>query len=155
MGSLGAVSYDQLKVMIPSVSVGLVIAMIIVKPMNMLLLGEDEAKVMGVNIKGTRILVFLSTSLLAGTVTAFCGPIGFVGIAVPHIARLMVKTADHRILLPVTALLGSILMIMSDIISHVPGYDIVLPVNSVTALIGIPVVIWIILQGRKKGTSWM
>ena len=102
----------------------------------------------GVNIALARGLVFLSTSILAGSITAFCGPIGFVGIAVPHIARMLFKTSDHRILLPATILTGAVIMLLSDVVSQLPGSDKVLPVNSVTSLIGIPVVIWVILRGR-------
>ena len=102
-----------------------------------------------VNIKKARILVFVSTSMLAGTVTAFCGPVGFVGIAVPHIARMIFKTSDHRVLMPSVILAGASLMLVSDIISQLPGSERVLPVNAVTSLIGIPVVIWVILKTRK------
>jgi iron complex transport system permease protein len=94
-------------------------------------------------------IIFAGTSILAGSVTAFCGPVGFIGIAVPHIARILFKTSDHRILIPATILLGAVIMVASDIISQLPGSEKVLPVNSVTSLIGIPVVIWVILRNRK------
>jgi len=117
--------------------------------LNAILLGETYAETLGVNIKKARILVFVSTSLLAGTVTAFCGPVGFIGIAVPHIARMIFKTSDHRVLLPSVIFAGASLMLISDIISQLPGSERVLPVNAVTSLIGIPVVIWVILKTRK------
>jgi iron complex transport system permease protein len=94
-------------------------------------------------------VIFLCTSILAGSVTAFCGPIGFIGIAVPHIARILFKTSDHKILIPGTILIGGAVMLISDIISQLPGSENVLPVNAVTSLIGIPVVIWVILRNRK------
>jgi len=94
-------------------------------------------------------VIFICTSILAGSVTAFCGPIGFIGIAVPHIARILFKTSDHKILIPGTLLIGGTVMLMSDIISQLPGSENVLPVNAITSLIGIPVVIWVILRNRK------
>lgn len=149
MGSLGHVSSEQLKVLSFSVIVGLAISFASVKLLNALLLGETYATSLGLNVKASRILIFVSTSILAGSITAFCGPIGFIGIAVPHIARMIFNTTDHRILLSGTLVLGGILLLLSDIIAHVPGYDTILPINSVTALVGIPIVIWIIIRNRK------
>ncbi len=149
MGSLGSVTRSQLTVLSTGVAAGLTISVFLVKMLNTLLLGEEYARTLGINILWTRILIFISTSLLAGSVTAFCGPIGFIGIAVPHIARLLFGTTDHRKLLPGTILIGSVIMSLSDIISRLPGHEIVLPVNSVTALIGIPVVVWIILRRHR------
>ncbi|MGB4293584.1 MAG: iron ABC transporter permease [Bacteroidales bacterium] len=149
MGSLGNVSSEQLEVMALCVAAGLIINIFSLKMLNAILLGETYAETLGVNIKKARILVFVSTSLLAGTVTAFCGPVGFIGIAVPHIARMIFKTSDHRILMPSVILAGASLMLVSDIISQLPGSERVLPVNAVTSLIGIPIVIWVILKTRK------
>ncbi len=149
MGSLGNVTYSQMQVLIPGILAGLLIAFFLSKILNGMLLGENYAVSMGLNIKTARFLIFLSTSLLAGTITAFCGPIGFIGIAVPHLTRLFFRTADHRILIPACMLLGSVILIFSDIVSQLPGYDATIPINSVTALLGIPVVIWIILKNRK------
>ena len=149
MGSLGHVSHEQLQVLSFSVIVGLGISFASVKLLNALLLGETYATSLGLNVKASRILIFVSTSILAGSITAFCGPIGFIGIAVPHIARMIFNTADHRILLSGTLVLGGILLLFSDIIAHVPGYGTILPINSVTALVGIPVVVWIIIRNRK------
>lgn len=152
MGSLGGVSIKQLYVLIPGVLVGLMIAFISVKMLNALLLGENYAKSMGLNIKLSRFLIFLSTSLLAGTITAFCGPIGFIGIAVPHLARMIFKTANHAILLPASLVIGGIVLLLSDIISQLPGKESSLPINSITALVGIPIIIWIIIRKQKFST---
>ncbi len=148
MGSLSGVTHPQLQVMIPAVILGLFIAFFSVKNLNALLLGENYARSMGMNIKTTRFFVFLSTSLLAGTITAFCGPIGFIGIAVPHLVRIIFNTSNHQLLMPGSLILGGNALLISDIISQLPGSATTLPVNSITALLGIPVVIWIILRKR-------
>jgi iron complex transport system permease protein len=153
MGSLGSVTNAQLKVLIPSVLIGLLIGSFTIKSLDVLLLGEQYAKSMGLKVRTTRFLVFTSTSILAGSITAFCGPIGFIGIAVPHISRLLFKSALHKILLPASIMLGAILMLLSDIVSQLPGYDSTLPINSVTALIGIPMIIWIILRNKKFASA--
>jgi iron complex transport system permease protein len=149
MGSLGNLTESQLSVLLISVSAGLILSLLSIKMMNALLTGENYAKSIGLNIKLARVLIFTCTSILAGSVTAFCGPIGFIGIAVPHLARIVFKTADNRVLVPGTILIGGSMMLLSDIISQLPGSESVLPVNSVTSLIGIPIVIWIILRNRK------
>jgi iron complex transport system permease protein len=149
LGSLGNVTREQLPILAGSLAAGVLVSLISLKILNALLLGENYARTLGINVKTGRILIFLSTSVLAGTVTAFCGPIGFIGIAVPHIARLIWKTADHRVLLPAVMLLGAIVILISDIISQLPGSDRILPINSVTALIGIPVVIWIVVRNQR------
>ena len=149
MGSLGGVSLTQLKVLFPSVIIGLLITFMLIKILNAMLVGENYAKSMGLNIRLSRFLIFLSTSLLAGSVTAFCGPIGFIGIAVPHIARIVFKSANHKILLPGTMIIGGIVLLLSDIISQLPGSEKTLPINSITALVGIPIVIWIIIRNQK------
>ncbi|MBN2350417.1 MAG: iron ABC transporter permease [Bacteroidales bacterium] len=149
MGSLGSLTISQLSVLIPGIILGLVMVFFSSKLLNVLLLGENYAKSMGMNIKLTRVIVFLSTSILAGSITAFCGPIGFIGIAVPHIARFVFHTSDHRILTPASILIGASIMLCSDLISQLPGQGVQLPINSVTSLVGIPVVIWIILRNKK------
>ena len=149
MGSLGSVTKSQLAVMVPATVAGILLAFFKVKDLNAFLLGEDYARSLGVSIKRSRILIFLSTSLLAGTITAFCGPIGFIGIAVPHICRVLFKTANHLVLVPAVIITGSVVMLVSDIISQLPGMQTTLPINSVTALIGIPVIIWMIVKNRK------
>ena len=150
MGSLGNLTASQLNVMLISIVVGIAACLISVKMLNALLLGEDYARSIGLDIKRARFVAIAGTSILAGTVTAFCGPIGFIGIAVPHIARIIFRTSDHRILVPATIITGAAIMLASDIISQVPGSDSVLPVNSVTALIGIPIVIWVILRNQRN-----
>jgi iron complex transport system permease protein len=149
MGSLGNLTSSQLNVMLLSVIAGTIFSLISVKMLNALLLGEEYARSIGLNVRYSRIIIITGTSILAGTITAFCGPIGFIGIAVPHLARLVFRTSNHKILIPGTILTGGIIMLISDIISQMPGSDNILPVNSVTALIGIPVVIWVILHDRK------
>ncbi|SHE98276.1 iron complex transport system permease protein [Mariniphaga anaerophila] len=149
MGSLGSVTKSQLMVLAPAIVAGTVLAFFKMKDLNAFLLGEDYARSLGVSIKWSRVIIFLSTSLLAGTITAFCGPIGFIGIAVPHICRVLFKTANHLILVPAVILTGSIVMLFSDIVSQLPGMQTTLPINSVTALIGIPVIIWMIVKNRK------
>ncbi len=149
MGSLGNLTSSQLNVMLISVFVGIIISLISVKMLNALLLGEEYARSIGLDVRFSRIIIITGTSILAGTITAFCGPIGFIGIAVPHLARITFRTSDHKILVPGTILTGAIIMLISDIISQMPGSDNILPVNSVTALIGIPVVIWVILRDQR------
>jgi len=148
MGSLSGVTNEQLIVLIPSVIVGLLISIFSVRMLNILLLGENYAKSSGLNLTIARVLIFTSTGILAGSVTAFCGPIGFIGIIVPHIARMLFQTADHRILIPATAIIGAILLLISDIISQLPTYSGTLPINSITAILGIPIVIFIIIKNK-------
>jgi len=149
MGSLGNLTYQQLQVLLISVCAGVILNVISVKMLNALLLGENYATSIGLNVRFARLIIFAGTSILAGSVTAFCGPIGFIGIAVPHIARIIFRTSDHKTLIPATIFIGGSVMLLSDIISQLPGSDSVLPVNSVTSLVGIPVVIWVILRNRK------
>lgn len=144
MGSLGDVTLSQMAVLAPSVVVGLLLAVLTVKPLNMLLLGEDYAVTMGLNLRRERTLLFVSTTLLAGTVTAFCGPIGFIGLAMPHVSRWLFRTSDHRTLLPATAVSGAAVMLLCDIISKL----FTLPVNAITALLGIPIVVWVVLRNK-------
>jgi iron complex transport system permease protein len=149
MGSLGGVTSAQLTVMVPVILAGLILSVMSGKMLNTLLLGENYARSLGLNITMARLTIFFSTSLLAGTVTAFCGPIGFIGIAIPHIAKLLFRTANHFLLIPGCILIGGLLLIISDIIAQLPGYSSVLPINSVTALIGIPVVVYVIFRNQR------
>lgn len=149
MGSLGHVTGAQLWIMALTIIPLLVVTLLFGKVLNGLLLGEDYAETMGVKIKRTRTIIFATTSLMAGTVTAFCGPIGFIGIAVPHVARFIFRQSDHRILLPATMITGMAILVLSDLVSQLPGSDHVLPINAVTSLIGIPVVIWLVIMNRK------
>ncbi len=152
MGSLGNITKDQIHVLSIVILIGLLISFGSVKILNALLLGEDYAKTLGINIKTARAIVFLSTSILAGSVTAFCGPIGFVGIVVPHLGRMLLRTSNHGFLMPGSVLIGSGLMLISDMISQLPGSEKILPINSITALLGIPIIIWIIIK-RKRITQ--
>ena len=145
MGSLGDVTSNQLHLMLPAVLIGLVVSVAVIKPLNLLLLGEQYARTMGLNVRRSHYLIFLSTTLLAGTVTAFCGPIGFVGLAIPHIARMLFSNADHRILLPASALCGAVVLLTCDIISK----WLTLPINTITALLGIPIVIWVVIRNKS------
>ena len=152
MGSLNGVTMEQLKVLAPCVLFGLAISVFTVKSLNTMLLGENYARSLGVNIIASRLLIFFCTGILAGSVTAFCGPIGFVGIAVPHICRIIFRTSDQRVLLVGCVLTGAIVMLVSDLISQLPGNGILLPINSVTAFIGIPVIVWIIVRNHKMAS---
>lgn len=154
MGSLGNLTVSQLNVLLISVSAGIILSLFSSKMLNALLLGENYAGSIGLNVKFARTVIFASTSIMAGSVTAFCGPIGFIGIAVPHIVRILFKTSDHKVLIPGTILMGGVVMLFSDIVSQLPGSESVLPVNAVTSLIGIPVVIWVILRNRKYTGSF-
>lgn len=151
MGSLGSTTRDQLWVLVPSVLAGLLVALLSAKFLDAFLLGEDYAKSMGMNLWLAYLLTFASTSILAGSITAFCGPIGFVGIIVPHLARKLFQSPLHSRLIPATMLLGAVVMLIGDLISQLPGYSATLPINSVTSLLGIPIVIWIIFQHKKIG----
>lgn len=150
MGSMGGLSTAQLWILALSVLAGMVLSVAVIKPLNLLLLGENYARSMGLNVSSTRAIVFIATSLLAGSVTAFCGPIAFLGIAVPHVARMIFREANHRILLPASALLGACAMLMCDIIAGMPGSDMVLPINTVTALLGIPIVVLVVVRGHRN-----
>lgn len=144
MGSLGDVTISQLWILLPAVAAGLVLAVVTIKPLNLLLFGEEYARTMGLHIKRSRTLIFLSTTLLAGTVTAFCGPIGFIGLAIPHVSRMLCHTSDHRVLVPATVLTGAAVLLLCDIVSKM----LTLPINSITALLGIPVVILVVLRTK-------
>lgn len=148
-GSLGGVPLSQLGILGLVVLIGTIIAFGLSKPLNGFLLGENYAKSMGLSVSGTRIWIIVSTSLLAGGITAFCGPIGFVGIAVPHLTRSLFGTNDHRILIPATLLMGAMLMLACDIVAQVPGTATTLPISAVTSLVGSPVVIWVIIQRKN------
>lgn len=145
-GSFGGVTWDQLTVLLPVVLVGLLIALFAAKPLNALLLGENYARSMGLNLRRARYLVIGSASLLTGAITAFCGPIAFLGIAVPHIAKGLLNSSDHRLLIPASILIGGLLALIFDLIAQLPGGQIVLPLNAVTSLVGAPLVTWIILR---------
>jgi len=144
MGSLGDVTASQLWILAPSVLAGIILSVATIKPLNLLLFGEEYAVTMGLNIRKSRGLIFFSTTLLAGTVTAFCGPIGFIGLAMPHVTRMMFADSDHRILVPGTILSGASILLVCDIVSKL----FVLPINAITALLGIPIVVWVVLRNK-------
>ena len=145
MGSLGDVTFDQLAMLIPSIIAGLLLAVVTIKPLNLLLFGEEYAVTMGLNIRRSRGLLFLSTTLLAGTVTAFCGPIGFIGLAMPHVTRMLFRNSDHRVLVPGTVLSGAAVLLLCDLVSKM----FTLPINAITALLGIPIVVWVVLRNKS------
>jgi iron complex transport system permease protein len=149
LGSVDGTSRADLAVLAPVVAAGLVVAALSVKPLNALLLGEAHARSVGVPVRRLRAAVVLAVALLGGGVTAFCGPIAFVGIAVPHLARLLVDTSDHRALLPVTALVGAAVVLACVVAGHPPGTEVVVPLNVVTSLVGAPVVIAVLLRSRR------
>jgi len=149
MGSLGGVGRQQLWLYAALVLLGLALAWAYVRPLNVLGIGDTYARSLGFNVKQTRFLIFLSTSLLAGAATAFNGPIAFVGIAVPHLARMVFRTSNHAILVPASALAGAATLLLCDIIAQLPGSATVLPLNSVASLMGIPVVIYIVLKNKR------
>ena len=145
MGSLGDVTATQLQLVVPTILVGLVLAIALIKPLNLLLLGENYARTMGLDITQSRRMIFASTTLLAGTVTAFCGPIGFIGLAVPHLARMLFASADHRVLIPASMLTGAAVLLACDMVAKAMA----LPINTVTALMGIPIVIFVVVRNRS------
>ena len=145
MGSLGDVTVPQLAILLSAASDVYKRQVWSIKPLNLLLFGEEYAVTMGLNIRRSRGLLFLSTTLLAGTVTAFCGPIGFIGLAMPHVARMLFREADHRVLLPGTLLSGAAVLLLCDIVSKM----FTLPVNAITALLGIPIVVWVVLRNKS------
>lgn len=145
MGSLGDATFDQLAVLVPSIIAGLLLAVVTIKPLNLLLFGEEYAVTMGLNIRRSRGLLFLSTTLLAGTVTAFCGPIGFIGLAMPHVTRMLFRNSDHRVLVPGTVLSGAAVLLLCDLVSKM----FTLPINAITALLGIPIVVWVVLRNKS------
>jgi len=148
-GSLGGVTGGQLSILAAVVAAGLIFAFLSSKMLDALLLGENYARSMGLTTGRARVIIVCSTSLLAGSVTAFCGPIGFIGIAVPHIARSIFNTSSHRILIPASCLIGAILLLFCDVIAQLPGSQTGLPINIITSLVGAPVVIALLLRQKN------
>lgn len=153
-GAFNGVTWHQLQVLLPVVLFGLGLLAFLPKGLNALLLGEDYAKTMGLNVPRMRLLVLISSSVLTGAITAFCGPIGFLGVAVPHIARNLLRTSDHKLLIPAVILIGAIAAVMADLISQMPGSQFILPINVVTSLFGAPFVLWIVLKRRQGAMSF-
>lgn len=151
MGSVATVTIDQLYILMPVVLVGLMLSVVAIKPLNMLLLGESYARTLGLNISRSRAVIFLSTTLLAGSVTAFCGPIGFIGLAMPHLARMTFRTSDHRILMPAAMLWGAVSMLLCTLLCDVVARSgMMLPVNTITSLLGIPIIIYVVLRNSRR-----
>ena len=148
-GSLSSLNWDEIQILTAAVIIGITIAVFSIKSLNAWLLGDNYATSLGVSIKKSRLLIIIGTCILTGSVTAFCGPIAFVGIAVPHLARLVIDTTNHKLLIPAVVLCGGVIMLFCDILTRFPGSDLILPVNAITALIGAPVVIWVILRSKK------
>jgi iron complex transport system permease protein len=149
MGNFGGVSRQSLPLFATLTLVGLTIAISLVKPLNALLLGERYAKNLGVDIRRTRTLLLFSTGLLVAVTTAYCGPINFIGLAVPHIARLLLGTGNHRSLMPTTMLCGSLIALLCNLISTLPGDNGLLPLNAITPIIGAPVIIYVIIRFKR------
>lgn len=149
LGSLGNLSWTAITILFIAVLIGLSLSLISIKSLDALLLGENYAKSMGLNYKKSRLLIILATSIMAGSITAFAGPIAFIGLAVPHIAKLVFQTSNHKILFWSTVLFGAIIMLICDSIAQVPGQDFSLPINAVTSLFGAPIVIWLLVRKKK------
>lgn len=152
-GSLGGLNWNEIKILFIILAAGVTIAFARIKSLNAWLLGDHYAQSLGIDTRRSRVLIILSASLLTGGVTAFCGPIAFVGLAVPHLTRLLIKTENHKTLIPAVLMAGAALLLFCDIIARVPGSAYVLPINALTALIGAPVVIWIIVRNKAMRMS--
>jgi iron complex transport system permease protein len=149
LGNLGNLSWLSVSILAIMVCLGLVLGIFSIKPLNTLLLGENYAKSLGLDYNRAQLVIILSTSILAGSITAFAGPIAFVGLAVPHIAKLVFQTSNHNVLFWAVLLFGAMVMLVCDIFSQVPGTDITLPINAITSIVGAPVVIWLLVRKRK------
>jgi iron complex transport system permease protein len=148
LGNVGSTSWNELKVLAVVVSIGIAIAYFSSKSLNSWLLGENYAQGLGMNVPRSRFWIVVSTGLLTGAVTAFCGPITFVGLAVPHLVRLLIPTTNHKILIPAVICGGASLLLLCDLISQLPGSTQIIPLNAVTSLIGAPIVIWMIIKSK-------
>ncbi len=149
MGSLGNLSWLSIVILAISVCIGLLMSLLCIKPLNALLLGENYARSLGLNFKKTRLIIIFATSILAGSITAFAGPIAFIGLAVPHMAKLLFQTSNHFILYWSTLLIGAAIMLICDVVSQMPGLEVTLPINAITSIIGAPVVIWLLVRKQK------
>lgn len=149
MGSLGNLSWTTVVILAICITIGLLLSAGSIKALNALLLGENYAKSMGLNFNKARLIIIFATSILAGSITAFAGPIAFIGLAVPHIAKLTFQTSNHSILFWSTLFFGAIIMLFCDVVSEMPGFDVTLPINAITSIIGAPVVIWLLVRKRN------
>lgn len=148
LGNLGAVDDTSLTILVVLSLLSFIVGITLIKPLNALLLGESNAKNLGISVKKSRILIIVITGILAGTSTAIVGPIAFLGLAIPHLCRLWFNTVDHKILYPASLITGALFMLLCDTISQVPFSTAVLPINAITSIIGAPIVIWLLI--RKK-----
>ncbi|MBX2946542.1 MAG: iron ABC transporter permease [Cyclobacteriaceae bacterium] len=148
-GNMGGLNWPEVFLLGVVFLIGLTLSFLLSKPLNAWLLGNNYAQALGINLHRARILIIISTSVLAGSVTAFCGPIAFIGLAVPHLARLVIHTTNHRVLIPGTTLTGAAVMLLCDTVAQLPGSSLVLPINAITSLVGAPVVIWVIVRSKK------
>jgi iron complex transport system permease protein len=148
-GSLGNLSWKEITALLIVFIIGISFVVFIIKPLNSLLLGENYAKSMGVNVKQTRNFTLIATSLLTGVITAFSGPIAFIGLAVPHLTKLLFSTSNHKTLLPAVAISGAIIMLICDSIAQMPNSEYTLPINAITSLFGAPIIIWLLVRKRK------
>jgi len=148
-GSLGNLTWQELKVLSVIYGIAIIISIRTIKALNTFLLGDYYATSLGLNVKKSRLLIITATSLLAGTITAFVGPIAFLGLAIPHITRQLFNTSNHKILMPAVFLIGAIVMLICDTIAQLPSSNYTLPINAITSLIGAPIVIWLLLRKRK------
>lgn len=149
MGNIGNLSWNSIIILSISVLIGLILSVFSIKSLNAMLLGENYAKSLGINFKKSRLTIIFATSILAGSITAFAGPIAFIGLAVPHIAKIVFQTSNHFILFWSTLLFGAVTMLVCDIFSHIPGTEIMLPINAITSIIGAPIVIYLLLNKQK------
>jgi len=149
LGNLGNLSWSSIGILSVCVTIGLLLSLLSIKPLNALLLGENYARSLGMNYERTRLIIIFATSILAGSITAYAGPIAFIGLAVPHIAKLVFQTSNHAVLFWSTILFGAMIMLVCDSISQMPGSDITLPINAVTSIFGAPIVIWLLIRKRK------
>ena len=150
LGSLGNLSWENIMILALAALTGLFTAIACIKPLNAMLLGERYARSLGINFTKTRFIIILATSILTGCVTAFAGPIAFIGLAVPHIAKLLFKTSSHMVLFWATLLTGGLIMLICDTVTQLPGNGYILPINAITSIIGAPIVIWLLFR-KKKG----
>ncbi|WP_237701177.1 FecCD family ABC transporter permease [Maribacter sp. HTCC2170] len=148
-GSVGNLTWQQLVILLAIVFIGVILSVLSIKALNSLLLGETYARSLGVDLKKSRYLIIAATGLLAGGITAFAGPIAFIGLAVPHLTRQIFNTTDHRILVPAVLIYGAILMLICDTVAQLPNSANVLPINAITSIVGAPVVIWLLVRKKK------
>jgi iron complex transport system permease protein len=146
LGSLSGVSWNELPTLTIGIAIATIIVLMLIKPLNGLLLGEDYARGLGINVQRTRWMMVAASCLLAGSVTAFCGPIAFIGVAVPHIARGVFATSNHRLTVPASALIGANILLICDILCNIGTYA--LPISTMSALFGAPIILWIVLKKR-------